>query len=274
MQSGESTQDASTGPLLGAFIQVVNFDMESEYIDEEVVYAGAAASFLPGWPYVYATQDFLATISTGSSFNATTSAWDSTSFILGFDISGDTSSTPRPYCFAEVPGTATFNSYSTDVYEGHLRILTAEYFSSENSTSITTILSILDMPPPTSDAGTEMFLTGQISLELASSFDSVVFVRFMEDWGYVETSIGPSFVYDLSDPSDPKTLGGLETSGYSAYLEPIKIDGLPHMLGVGMFLDETSWESSLKITVFDVSDPTHLKVKAAYVERGAYTTAG
>ena len=250
--------------------------MASDFIDKKVVYAGAAGSFLPAWPTVYATQDFLATISTGSSFNTTTSAWDSTSFILGFDISGDTSASPRPFCFAEVPGIATSNSYSTDVYEGHLRILTTEYFWSENGTlSTTATLSILDVPPSTLDAGTEMFLTGKISLEVASSFDSVVFVRFMEDWGYVEPSMGPSFIYDLSDPSDPKTLSGLETSGYSSYLEPIKIDGVLHMLGVGMIVNETSWESSLKITVFDVSDRTSLQVKAAYVEKkDVYSTSG
>ncbi len=123
-----------------------------------------------------------------------------------------------------------------------------------------------------SDAGTEMFLTGEIKTEVPSS-GFVTGSQFMENWGYIETSVGSSYVYDLSDPSDPKTVVGLESSEHNSYLEPISIDGVPHMLGVGIHYDEPSFEGHLKINVFDISDPSNLQAKATYVEKNSYSTA-
>lgn len=272
MQSGESTQDARNGHLLGNFVQVLRFDMASNFIDEKVDISEVAGTLTPGWPYVYATQDFLATISGGSYYNTSTSAWDATSFIIGFDISGDTTAAPKPFCFAEIPG-STINQYPADLYDGHLRVLTAEYYWNETSSRTASIISVLKVPPPTSDAGTEMVLTGEIKVEIPSS-GSVAGSRFMENWGYIETSSGPSNVYDLSDPSDPKSVGGLESSEHSSYLEPIVIDGVQHMLGVGTYYNETSFESHMKITVFDISDPSNLQAKATYVDKeGTYSTS-
>ena len=145
MQSGNSTQAVNNGLLLGDFTQVFSFDMASEFIDEKVVTSDPAGTISSGLFHVYATKEFLATISIGSSYNTTTSAWDYRSFVLGFDISGDTTSPPRPFCFAEVPGIASSSAYSTDVYKGHLRVSTTEYFWSEtnDNTTMTTTISIL-----------------------------------------------------------------------------------------------------------------------------------
>ncbi|KAL3761460.1 hypothetical protein ACHAWU_007419 [Discostella pseudostelligera] len=272
MQSGDSTQDATNGNLLVAFMQVIRFDMASDFIDGKVVISDVGGTLSSAWPYVYATQDFLATITDGSYYNSTTSVWDAASFIIGFDISGDTTAAPKPFCFAEVSGSTSFGQYSVDLFDGHLRVLTSEYFWSETTSNTTSIISVLKVPPPMSDAGTEMLLTGEISLELTN--DSVVGARFMEDWAFVEPGVGPSHVYDLSNPSAPRDVGGLDTSSGSYYFDPINIDGVPHLLGLGMVYNETTWVSSLKITLFDVSDHTKLQVKATYVDQGAYSNSG
>jgi len=272
MQSGDSTQDASNGHLLGTFVQVLSFDMTSNFIDEQVLMSDIAGTLSPGWPYVYATQDFLATISGGSHYNTSTSTWDDTTFIIGFDISGDTTTAPKPFCFAEIQGQTT-NQYSADLHDGHLRVLTSEYYFGNETAIPTSKISVLKVPPPMSDAGIEMVLTGEIKAEVPLS-GFVTVSRFMETWGYIETSEGSSYVYDLSDPSDPKTLGGLESSEHNSYLEPISIDGVLHMLGVGIHYDESSSEGHLKINVFDISDPSNLQAKATYIEKeGSYSTS-
>jgi hypothetical protein len=272
MQSGDSTQDASNGHLLGTFVQVLRFDMASNFIDEKVIISDLAGTLSQGWPHVYATQDFLATISGGSYYNTSTSDWDETTFIIGFDISGDTMTAPKPFCFAEIQG-HMINQYSADLYDGHLRVLTTEYDYGIETTGTISKISVLKVPPPMSDAGTEMFLTGEIKAEVPSS-GFVTGSQFMENWGYIETSSGPFHVYDLSDPSDPKIVGGLESSAHSSYLEPIVIDGVQHMLGVVTYYNETSFQSQMRITVYDVSDPSNLHAKATYFEKeGSYSTS-
>ncbi len=68
--------------------------------------------------------------------------------------------------------------------------------------------------------------------------------------------VDPLFVIDLSDPFDPKVLGELEIPGFSSYLHPV--DGT-HLLGIGME------NSSVKISLFDVSDPMNPLEVGKYV---------
>jgi hypothetical protein len=74
----------------------------------------------------------------------------------------------------------------------------------------------------------------------------------------------PLYVLDLSDPENPISLGELEVSGYSEYLHPV---GEIYLLGIGKEAidDERSsdrdglgfaWYQGLKVSLFDVSDPT------------------
>lgn len=62
--------------------------------------------------------------------------------------------------------------------------------------------------------------------------------------------IDPLFAIDISDPENPKVLGFLKIPGFSEYLHPLPGDKL---LGVGME------DSNLKISLFDVEDPTKIK---------------
>jgi len=73
--------------------------------------------------------------------------------------------------------------------------------------------------------------------------------RFVDDFLYMVTfrQIDPLFVIDLSDPFDPRILGELVMPGFSTYLQPIA-DG--YVLGIGRE------DESLKLSLYDVSDPT------------------
>jgi len=254
--------------------------MSSDFVDGSIV-TNAAGSFSPGLPYVHAAKDFVALLSSGSQYNFTASKWFDSTFILGFDISGGgggsdndgTMLAPRPFCFAEISGATNADQWSADLYDGHLRVFTGDYVFNETHSSQTYKISVLKVPPPMSDAGTNMVVTGQISLDFTPTYDMTLFVRFDRNWGYFATSDGPPVsVYDLSDPSDPKMICELETSGDFTYLEAINIDGVPHLLGVGD--TSSSSERGFKIIVFDMSDPTKPQQKISYVEEGSYTKSG
>ncbi|MDR1735518.1 MAG: beta-propeller domain-containing protein [Oscillospiraceae bacterium] len=96
-------------------------------------------------------------------------------------------------------------------------------------------------------------------------------VRFMGDIGYVVTfrQTDPLFAIDLSDPSKPAILGQLKIPGFSTYLHPVA-DGL--LIGFGRNVIETyvdlpgggrevvgTLDVGLKVSLFDVSDPTDPK---------------
>jgi hypothetical protein len=89
--------------------------------------------------------------------------------------------------------------------------------------------------------------------------------RFIGDRAYLVTFrlTDPLYVLDLANPADPYIAGELELPGYSDYLHPVN-DGL--LVGVGKDAVEDdnagwgdgrgAWYQGLKLTLFDVSDPT------------------
>jgi DNA excision repair protein ERCC-4 len=97
----------------------------------------------------------------------------------------------------------------------------------------------------------------------------------METKAYIVTfeRTDPFYVFNLTDPSNPQKIGELEIPGFSSYLHPIEIDGVPLMLGIGSHVNETTgWETGLKISLFNVSDPMNLKEIAVLVDEGAYSS--
>lgn len=74
----------------------------------------------------------------------------------------------------------------------------------------------------------------------------------------------------MSDPSNPKILGELKIPGFSEYLHPY---GEGQLLGIGMDVDESGTVTNgVKISMFDISDPTDVKEFQKYVMEGAYST--
>ena len=87
--------------------------------------------------------------------------------------------------------------------------------------------------------------------------ESIFAVRFAGDIGYVVTfrQTDPLYVLDLSDPTDPQSVGELKIPGFSRYLHPLS-GGL--LLGIGRDADpNTGRERGLQASLFDVSDPAN-----------------
>ncbi|MCR5161967.1 MAG: beta-propeller domain-containing protein [Lachnospiraceae bacterium] len=88
--------------------------------------------------------------------------------------------------------------------------------------------------------------------------DTVYFVTFR--------NTDPLFTADLSDPEHPVITGELKISGFSSYLHPY---GEGRLLGMGYEADESTGRTTgLKLSMFDVSDPTDVKEIGRYVIPG------
>jgi inhibitor of cysteine peptidase len=103
------------------------------------------------------------------------------------------------------------------------------------------------------------------SLENLAANESVQAARFVGDTLYLVTfrRVDPLFVIDLSTPTAPRIMGELTIPGFSTYLHPI--DG-GHLLGIGRE------NSSVKISIYDVSDPTNPLETDKYIVAGYSST--
>ena len=88
-------------------------------------------------------------------------------------------------------------------------------------------------------------------------------VRFDGDKGYFVTfrQTDPLFVFDLSNPNNPRMEGELKIPGYSSYLHPYK-EGF--LLGVGYDGTEGGTNGNMKISLFDVRKGTSPKEISHY----------
>ena len=71
----------------------------------------------------------------------------------------------------------------------------------------------------------------------------------------------PLFSVDFSDPENPKILGKLKIPGFSEYLH-FYSDNL--LLGIGMDTDENGVTNGVKVSMFDISDPSDVKEVSKY----------
>jgi len=268
LQSGDNEDDNIGGQVLQNMVLISSFDMAA---DEVEVHASGA--FSSGYlSSVYASQDFAAAMNVGSNYNAITNSWDQSTFILGFDLSGEL---PMPSAFAEVPG-SPLNQYSSDYYDGNFRIVTTQWsWNSVDSESRTTnILYILGVPGD--EEGAEMPVIGKTP-HLGKPNESVFAVRLIQDKAYVVTfeRTDPFYIIDLSNATKPEMVGELQIPGFSSYLHPITINGVQLMLGIGEDVSEqTGRRIGVKVSLFDVSDFSSPQENATFVEKGAYSAAG
>ena len=141
------------------------------------------------------------------------------------------------------------NQFSTDEYNGCLRIAT----TSGNGENATNAIYVLDG---------ELKTIGE--LKGIAPGESIQSVRFAGDRGYVVTFLrtDPLFVIDLSSPTAPKILGELKIPGFSAYLHPITST---LMAGIGVGGNDQGQDSTLKVSLFDVSDPSSPKEADVFI---------
>ncbi|MGC9031554.1 MAG: beta-propeller domain-containing protein [Minisyncoccia bacterium] len=88
--------------------------------------------------------------------------------------------------------------------------------------------------------------------------EKIYAVRFIGNRGYVVTfkEIDPFFIFDLSDPKNPKLEGQLKIPGFSSYLHQLSENKI---LGIGK---EGPY---LKISLFDVENPKDPKELSKYI---------
>ena len=166
------------------------------------------------------------------------------------------------------------DSFSIDEYNGYLRLVTTvseinsggllgDFFvpAEQQESEDTNSLYILDE---------NLEITGEIH-DLARD-ESIYSARLMGDVGYFVTfkQVDPLFSVDLSDPRNPKIIGELKIPGFSEYLHPY---GDGKLLGIGMDVDEEGITTEgVKITMFDVSDPSDVREEDTYILEDMYGT--
>ena len=90
--------------------------------------------------------------------------------------------------------------------------------------------------------------------------ESIYAARYLGDMAYFITyrNMDPLFAVDLSDEKNPRLVGELEITGFSEYLH---FWGEDNLLGLGFETDpKTGEQKGLKLVMFDMSNPTELKI--------------
>ncbi|HZJ75438.1 MAG TPA: beta-propeller domain-containing protein [Clostridia bacterium] len=139
---------------------------------------------------------------------------------------------------------SVLNQFSIDEYDGHLRIAT----TTGNFDKANNFVYVLS-----ADTLEQVGIVKDIA-----PGESIKSVRFMGNRGYVVTFLqtDPLFVIDLSNAASPKILGELKITGFSSYLHPITSTLLA---GIGVDGTEEGQNNNLKVSLFDVSDPSKPK---------------
>lgn len=151
----------------------------------------------------------------------------------------------RPAGAGSVPGCLN-DSFSLDEYDGYLRLVASQWDYDKGER--TNNLYVVDG---------ELNRVGSIS-GLAEGED-IQSARFLGEKAYFVTyrNTDPLFSVDLSEPSQPKILGELEITGFSEYLH---FYGEDLLLGLGWETDpETGERLGLKLSMFDIADPSQVK---------------
>ncbi len=188
-----------------------------------------------------------------------------------------------PYGSANVKG-QIHNTFSMDEQEGYLRLVTTENvektryikYGEPNEYGEQEVVETADqwfdgsVQEHTWELENHLFVLDENmrqagSIEDIAKGEEIKSARFMGDTGYFVTyeNTDPLFSVDLSDPSDPKIMGALKIPGFSEYLH-FYSDGL--LLGLGQETDEESGNFiSLKLSMFDISDPYHVQETDKYL---------
>lgn len=147
------------------------------------------------------------------------------------------------------------SSFSIDEYKGYLRTVVTVDGEKETTSAVYVMDKALE-------------IIGKI--EGLAKDERVYSARFMGDTGYFVTfrETDPLFSVDLSDPENPRIIGKLKIPGFSEYLHVYK-EGL--LLGIGMDVDEeTQVTDGVKISMFDISDPSNVTEVNKYVIKNSY----
>lgn len=170
----------------------------------------------------------------------------------------------EPVCEGTVEGTL-LDQFAMDEYDGYFRLITTvNPYKLEKVTDDVTgeelgYYNYESMPESNSVYVLDEKLKVAGSIENLAEEERVYSARFMGNTGYFVTfrQTDPLFSVDFSNPKEPKILGELKISGFSEYLH---FYGENLLLGIGYEADEdTGRTEGIKLSVFDISDPSNVK---------------
>lgn len=233
--------------------------------------------FLGGSSTLYMSKGALYLTAYESGMMETTELDAANSTMLAFPLMKDT----KIYKFAingtnvELLATTTvegtvLNQFSMDEHNGYFRIATTEGAAWGKNANSKNHLFVLDP---------QLKVVGEVR-DLAKG-ERIYSVRYMGDKAYIVTfkETDPLFVFDLTNPEQPKVLGELKIPGFSNYLHPLDDT---HLIGIGYDtesrVDAYSKEpmiitTGMKLSLFDITDLTNPKEQDTVVigGRGTYS---
>lgn len=157
-------------------------------------------------------------------------------------------------CAESVPGYIEDTFAIHENKDGYVYVLTTSYTENGNTNQ----LFVLDE---------KLKIHGKIA-HIADG-ESVYAARFVDEIGYFVTyrNMDPLFTVDFSDPANPTLIGELKIPGFSDYLQ---FWDDTHLIGVG---EEHKAKDSefigIKVSLYDISDPTNVKESAKIVMKDA-----
>jgi len=142
-------------------------------------------------------------------------------------------------------GSAGTAQYALSEWHGALRVATTTGLFGWSGPSPQSAVYVLEQ------VGSQLVIVGKVGG--LGSGEQIYAVRFVGPAGYVVTyrSVDPLYTLDLSDPAQPRVVGELGLSGYSAYLDPID---LSHVIGIGQATNAAGHIEGTQISLFDTSD--------------------
>ena len=202
---GNIMPDLTGGNLLSRFIQITTFNVSADFDTDGIVSTKVSGAFLHDeyvWS-LYVTEDFVAVISEGYIYDYNTGNIFPKSFILRFDT---TTGIALPFSVGSVPGSMA-SQHAVDVWDGHLRVATMEWNGTDFNLTASNKIFVLHLPGQQNERIMEV--VGEMELK-----DGIFIhgVRFFDNKCYVETDgLGnPFIIVDLSDHTDPHSVGELE----------------------------------------------------------------
>ena len=167
------------------------------------------------------------------------------------------------------------DSFCIDEYKGNLRVLTT-YTGSETGAFLSALADLFgvyyDDPDQWVNHNALFILDENLNLRARlagiARNEEIRSARYFGDTAYFVTfrQTDPLFSADLSDPDAPKLTGELKVTGFSSYLHPFG-EGL--LLGFGYEADpDTGITSGLKLSMFDIHDPSAVEEIDRYVIKG------
>lgn len=204
---------------------------------------------------------------------------------LGFDMNR------KPWRLSEHQGVLRVATETAQRWGGPVIALPVNTGTTTTTTAVTAAISAVDSPVRLTllkpDASKALAVVGSLPntqrpAPLGKPGEQLYASRFVGNRAYLVTYrlTDPLYVLDLSDPTDPRSVGELEISGYSDYLFPLSER---YLLGIGKEAAESgdsagdgrfAWYQGVKVSLIDVADPTQPKEAAKQVigKRGTQAT--